>query len=210
MLNPLEAGFTPFPILGRKPKEFSFKREFGRREGKKLSRDLYAMLNYHPEVREGDLSFVIPSSLAIFGKQNYGKKAEEEAKERLIRTIEDPSKITTVFKYNTIRQDYLALYESAFGKAPIPEQARKKALSDTKDSFINDFYDGHTVAGGIYAQRHLSMGGEAFWPAEVNELMLKELKLAILEEWKKYQTSGVFRANFAFFVLAYKVLRNST
>ncbi len=206
-----EGKFQPFPIMpGGRTEGFSFKKEFGRKEGKKLSRDLFNMLNFHPEIGEGDRSFVIPSSLAIFGKHNYGKKAEEEVKAGLSRVIEVPPKLRLEFKYNTIRPDELSLYEAAFGKYPLPEQARKKALSDTKDYFINDFYDGYTVTGAIYAQRHLSMGGDIFWPTEATELMLKKLQLAILEEWKKYQTTGVFSPKFASFALAYKVLRNST
>ena len=214
----LEANLSFPELSGGRTEGFSFKGEFGRREGKKISRDLYAMLNYNPVIGEADLSFVIPSSLAIFGKHIYGKKAEKSAKESLSKIIEsffdpmEPKDIAIDPEIHLIRAGgKLALYELAFGTLPIPEDHRKKIKSKTKQSISSNLSKGGSlIQAAIGAERYLSLGGEAFWPEETTEIMLRELHQTIFTLWEMYKALGLFRPNFATAVLAYKVLRNST
>ena len=209
---PLREGlYSPFPLIPgeRRPAGFSFQKEFGRKEGKRISNDLFHMLNERSEIHATGLDFVVPLSIAIFGKHDYGKGVEELVKTRLAMNITYPPKDKPEFKYNTIVSDELSRYEAAFGRCAITSEARRKALSDTKDYWINDYYDGYSVTAAVYAQRHLSMGCAIFWPEETTGRMLVKLKLAILEEWKGYKADGVFRPNFPNFVHAYKVLKEA-
>lgn len=212
--------FYPFPLmLGIRTQEFDFRLDFGQSEGKKLSDDLFNMLNSPDAALSPFLGISLSTSLFLFHKHNHGVAQEQELKKAVLNSIDEillRDRLYSNFSdYNMIgprlikqAATLLSQYIIVFGESPVSDGERRKILSKLKKTMSSEF-EGNITSAAVSAAYYLTIGGEVYWNVESTSELLVGLQYRLLGEWDRYEPKDGFKEGLAVAAFAYKVLRTS-
>ena len=208
-----EAGFTPpFPIPGRKPKEFSFRREFGVKTGKQLESSLEEMFKLPNALLQGNRIYRIPIEKTLFPKNKQPQDQIDLVKAELEMLVAgnlsnlgdvESDTYTDIFISGII--EYLALYKLVFGEFPLEEKVKSKILRSVE--IKNDW---HQSPSPVSVSNYLILTGQPFWSVQQSSDMLEDLEVRLFNGLTDYQNKRTFDIGFARTALAYKVLSEHT
>jgi len=210
MTNHLELGITPFkiPLPGRKPNDFDFTQDFGRKTGEKLMTRLGEMFEIPKAVSQENIIYTIPIEKTLFPKRKRPKKQINSTNRELDFSIKSHlnrfgniEEVTyTDIIISEIVED-LALYTLAFGEYPLPEEVKARIVKSIE---LNLGW--HKSPSANIASMHLILGGKPLWTPQQSSDMLKGLKGRLIDGFDKYELTHTFDKDFARTALAYKVL----